>query len=77
MLCFQHSEISMKANVGTIDRTFRILVGAALIVPAASGNIGLWGYIGAVPLLTGLFKYCPAYSLLGINSCGLKKGIAS
>lgn len=63
----------MKANVGTVDRALRILAGAALIVPAANGNIGLWGYVGAVPLLTGLFKYCPAYSLLGINTCDLKK----
>jgi len=67
----------MKANVGTIDRTFRILAGAALVVPAASGSIGPWGYLGAVPLLTGLFKYCPAYSLLGIDTCSLKKEAVS
>jgi len=67
----------MKANVGTVDRTFRILAGAALIVPAASGNIGAWGYAGVVPLLTGLFKFCPAYSLLGINTCVPKKEMVS
>ncbi len=63
----------MKANVGTIDRAFRILAGAALILPAASGKIGPWAYIGAIPLLTGLFKYCPAYSLLGIDTVDLKR----
>ena len=63
----------MKANVGTVDRAFRILAGVALIVPAASGKLGPWAYLGAVPLLTGLFKYCPAYSLLGIDTCDSRK----
>jgi hypothetical protein len=63
----------MKTNVGTIDRVLRILAGMVLIGLAAAGIIGLWGYIGVVVLLTGLFRFCPAYPLLGINTCGLKQ----
>ena len=59
-------------NVGTIDRLVRILAGAGLIALAATGTIGVWGYIGVVPLLTGLLRTCPAYSLLGVNTCGTK-----
>lgn len=59
-------------NVGTVDRPVRILVGAGLIALAATGTIGVWGYIGVVPLLTGLLRTCPAYSLLGVNTCGTR-----
>ncbi len=64
----------MKCNVGTIDRTLRIVAGLILIGLAASGTIGVWGWIGVVPLLTGVFRFCPAYPLLGINSCGKDAG---
>ena len=63
----------MKANVGTIDRALRILAGIVLIALAATGTIGLWGYIGVAAVLTGAFRFCPAYPLLGMNTCGLKK----
>lgn len=63
----------MKFNVGTIDRVIRIVVGVALIGAAAAGLIGMWGYIGVVPLATGLFKFCPAYALLGVNTCPAQK----
>jgi hypothetical protein len=59
-------------NVGNVDRLVRILAGAGLIALAATGTIGAWGYVGVVPLLTGLLRTCPAYSLLGINTCGAK-----
>lgn len=59
----------MKANVGTIDRSLRIAVGLILIGLSLSGMIGLWGWIGVVPLATGLFRFCPAYPLLGISTC--------
>jgi hypothetical protein len=59
-------------NVGTVDRLVRILAGAGLIALAATGTIGAWGYVGVLPLLTGLLRTCPAYSLLGINTCGAK-----
>jgi DUF2892 family protein len=56
-------------NVGTIDRVVRIVAGVALIGLAVAGTIGPWGYIGVIPLLTGFMRVCPAYSLLGINTC--------
>ena len=59
----------MKLNVGSIDRIVRIIAGLALIGLAVAGTIGPWGYIGVVPLLTGLIRVCPAYSLLGVNTC--------
>lgn len=61
-----------KTNVGGIDRVARIVIGLALIGLAALGTIGVWGYIGIVPLITGLARTCPAYSLLGVNTCPMK-----
>ena len=63
----------MKTNVGTIDRALRILAGVILITLAATQTIGVWGYIGIVPLLTGIFRFCPAYTLLGMNTCTMDK----
>ena len=63
----------MTKNVGGVDRTLRIVVGLALIAAAATGTIGLWGYIGVVPLVTGLFRFCPLYSVVGMNTCPVAK----
>ncbi|NNM79969.1 MAG: DUF2892 domain-containing protein [Gallionella sp.] len=63
----------MKCNSGTADRVIRVIAGLALIALAASGTIGIWGYIGIVPLLTGVVGFCPAYTLFGVNTCGSKK----
>ena len=59
----------MQANVGTIDRILRIVVGVALVAMAVTGRVGAWGYVGLLPLATGLFRFCPAYRLLGIRTC--------
>jgi hypothetical protein len=60
-------EIAMtRLNVGNLDRALRLLLGIALMALAASGVIGVWGYLGIVPLLTGITALCPLYSLLGI-----------
>ena len=59
----------MKMNVGNIDRALRIVAGVILITLAATGIFSPWGWIGVLPLLTGIFKFCPAYSLLGMNTC--------
>lgn len=59
----------MKINVGTIDRALRIVAGVLLIGLTLAGVIGVWGWIGIVPLATGLFRFCPAYALLGIRTC--------
>ncbi|MEY4257621.1 MAG: hypothetical protein RJA56_522 [Pseudomonadota bacterium] len=63
----------MIKNVGGLDRTIRITVGLALIAAAATGTIGLWGWVGVVPLLTGSLGWCPPYTLLGLNTCSVKK----
>ena len=62
----------MKKNVGGIDRTLRIVLGLVLIGLAASGTVGWWGYLGVVPLLTGLIGWCPPYKLMGWNTCSTK-----
>ena len=62
----------MKANVGTLDRSLRSAAGLSLIALSLAGVIGLWGWIGVVPLATGVFRFCPAYPLLGINTCKVK-----
>ncbi len=59
----------ISANVGGIDRVLRVLVGLALLALTLTGQIGVWGWIGVVPLATGLFKFCPLYRLLGMNTC--------
>lgn len=59
----------MKVNVGSVDRILRIVGGLALIGFALAGTIGVWGYIGIVPLLTGIFRTCPAYTVLGMSTC--------
>jgi hypothetical protein len=64
----------MKANVGTLDRAARIIAGLALIAFAvlATGVTWSWvGWIGIVPLVTGIAGRCPAYSIFGINTCTL------
>jgi hypothetical protein len=63
----------MKANVGGIDRVLRIVAGLVLIALAATGTVGAWGWIGVVPLATGLFRFCPVYPLLGLSTCPLRK----
>lgn len=64
----------MKLNVGGLDRFLRIAVGLALIVLAAIGTIGWWGWLGVIPLATGLFRFCPLYSLVGLKTCPLDTG---
>ncbi len=50
----------------------RVVAGLALIDLAATGTVGIWGYIGLVPPLTALFSFCPAYTLPGLITCPLK-----
>lgn len=63
----------MMKNAGTIDRAIRVVVGLILLSLAFVGPQTAWGYIGLVPLVTGLIGYCPAYSLFGVNTCLAKK----
>ena len=62
----------MKTNVGGFDKIGRIAIGIALIGLAATGNIGAWGFLGAIPLLTGISGYCPVYRVFGINTCPIQ-----
>ncbi|ABV94698.1 conserved hypothetical protein [Dinoroseobacter shibae DFL 12 = DSM 16493] len=64
----------MPKNEGTLDRALRVIAGLVLLSLVFVGPQTLWGLIGIVPLLTGLAGYCPAYSMLGINTCPMKKG---
>ena len=67
----------MKWNVGVVDRVLRIAVGLALLAfalqigfPATEWN---WlGWIGVIPLITGLVGTCPVYSLLGVSTCAMR-----
>jgi hypothetical protein len=60
-------------NVGNIDRAARIIAGAVLVGLAYTQTLGVWAWIGVVPLVTGVVGWCPAYKLFGINTCSMKK----
>ncbi len=64
----------MKINVGNTDRVLRIVAGIVLLalVFVLEGNARWFGLIGIVPLVTGLFRFCPVYALLGLNTCPMK-----
>ncbi|MBU6504331.1 MAG: DUF2892 domain-containing protein [Betaproteobacteria bacterium] len=63
----------MSVNEGGLDRVVRVVVGLLLMGMAATGKVGAWGWIGVVPLITGLAGFCPAYKLFGFSTCPLKK----
>lgn len=60
-------------NVGGIDRAVRIIVGLVLVGLAYTHHLGVWAWIGVIPLVTGIIGWCPAYRLVGINTCAMKK----
>jgi hypothetical protein len=62
----------MKFNVGGVDRILRIVIGLVFIALAATGTVGWWGWLGVIPLLTGVVRFCPLYSLVGMNTCPMK-----
>jgi hypothetical protein len=63
----------MKSNVGGIDRILRVVLGLVLIGLTLSGAIGVWGWIGIVPIATAAMGFCPLYTVLGFSSCPMKK----
>jgi hypothetical protein len=63
----------MKTNVGSIDRIVRITLGVVLLGLTATGTIGAWGWLGAVPLATGAIGWCPPYAIFGWNTCSTKR----
>lgn len=64
----------MKANVGGADKVLRIIVGLGLLslIVILEGGARWWGLVGLVPLATGLFNFCPLYTLIGANTCPMK-----
>ena len=73
-----NQEIRMSAallpsNAGTLDRVLRVALGLAVLSLAFVGPKTPWAYLGLVPLLTGVIGSCPLYTLLGINTCGVKR----
>jgi len=68
----------MKANVGSIDRVLRIALGIVILslVFILEGNARYWGLVGLLPLATGLFRFCPAYSLFGLSTCPMERKTA-
>ena len=64
----------MPRNEGTIDRALRIVLGLVLLSLVFVGPQTAWGWIGIVPLATGLIGWCPLYTLIGLNTCPMKKG---
>lgn len=63
----------MTSNVGGIDRIARIAIGLVLIALTLTGTIGAWGWLGVVPLITGVIGWCPPYALFGFNTCAMKQ----
>jgi hypothetical protein len=63
----------MKVNEHVIDRALRVIAGLVLIGLAATGTVGVWGWIGILPLVTGLVGFCPAYAIFGMSTCSMKK----
>lgn len=62
----------MEKNVGGIDRGLRIALGLVLIALTLGGQISAWGWLGLIPLATGLSGWCPPYRILGISTCRTK-----
>jgi hypothetical protein len=62
----------LKLNEHPMERLARVVLGAALVAMAALGTIGIWGYIGVVPLLTGAVGSCPLYTMFGFSTCPVK-----
>lgn len=62
----------MHKNVGTIDRFIRIIAGLGLILLAVMSEGLEWGYLGIIPLFTGIIGWCPPYALFGVSTCSKK-----
>ena len=65
----------MKTNMAIWDRAARALVGIVLRILTLTGTIGIWGWLGIVPIVTAAIGNCPAYTILGFSTC--KKGCHS
>jgi hypothetical protein len=59
----------LKINIGSVDRVLRVILGLVLIALVFVGPQTPWGWLGVIPLVTGLVRFCPLYTLLGVNTC--------
>jgi hypothetical protein len=56
-----------------VERVIRVLVGLAILSLVFLGPKTAWGWIGLLPLLTGVTGLCPLYTILGISTCPRRK----
>ena len=63
----------IKINVGGWDRWGRIVLGLAILSLAFVGPRSHWAWLGLLPLATGIFRICPAYTACGISTAGKEK----
>ena len=63
----------MTVNEGNVDRAVRVVAGLIILSLAFIGPKSAWGYVGLLPIITGLVGFCPAYSLFGISTCAAAK----
>lgn len=63
----------MQRNVGSIERVIRVTAGLGLISLVFIGPQTPWGWVGLIPIATGLSGWCPLYTLLGMNTCPINK----
>jgi hypothetical protein len=59
----------MKCNINGIDGVLRVIVGIVLITLSLMGTIGWWGWLGLILIATGLFRFCPMYTMLNLSTC--------
>lgn len=60
-------------NEHTVDRALRVLLGLGLLSLAVAGPKTAWGWVGLVPLVTGLIGSCPLYTVFGLSTCPISK----
>lgn len=63
----------LRTNEGFADRLIRIVAGLAIVAMVFVGPQTPWGWLGLIPLLTGILGFCPLYRLLGINTCPVRR----
>ena len=63
----------MPTNEGAWDRIIRVIAGLAIISLVFIGPQSPWGWLGLIPLATGVVGFCPAYAVFGVNTCGVAK----
>ena len=60
-------------NEGMVDRSIRVILGVVLISLVFIGPQSPWGWVGLVPLITGIIGFCPLYKIVGLNTCPITR----